>query len=171
VKILLVVGRKKRGKTTMVEKLIPRFKSKGYRVGSIKYTTGDHIFDTPGKDSFRHAQAGAESTLILSPNKVALFSDHRPGRDLDELLRFVFRGCDLVIGEGFKDAPYAKIEVMDASDEVPLCSPEDGLIAVVCDQKIELSVPVFSTGRVGELVDYVEGRLSEAQPNQTVEPE
>ena len=91
-KILLVVGRKKRGKTTLVEQLIPQFKDRGYRVGSIKYTTGDHIFDIPGKDSFRHARAGAESTLILSPNKVALFSDHRPGRDLDELFGFFFRG-------------------------------------------------------------------------------
>ena len=159
-KILLVVGRKKRGKTTLVEKLIPQFKSKGYRVGSIKYTTGDHIFDIPGKDSFRHAQAGAESTLVLSPNKVALFSDHRPGRDLDELFGFIFRDYGLIIGEGFKDAPYAKIEVMDSSrDEVPLCTPEDNLMAVVCDKKLDLPVPVFSPGEIKELVDFAESRL------------
>ena len=162
-KILLVVGRKKRGKTTLVEQLIPQFKDRGYRVGSIKYTTGDHIFDIPGKDSFRHARAGAESTLILSPNKVALFSDHRPGRDLDELFGFIFRGYDLIIGEGFKDAPYAKIEVMDASrDEIPLCTPEDKLMAVVCDKKLDLPVPVFFPAEIRELVDFAESRLSGA---------
>lgn len=162
-KILLVVGRKKRGKTTLVEKLIPRFKEKGYRVGSIKYTTGDHIFDIPGKDSFRHARAGAETTLILSPNKVALFSDHRPGRDLEELLGFVFREYDLIIGEGFKDAPYAKIEVMDGSrDQIPLCTPEDRLLAVVCDKKLDLPVPVFSPEEIKELVDLAESHLKGA---------
>ena len=162
-KILLVVGRKKRGKTTLVEKLIPPFKDKGYRVGSIKYTTGDHIFDIPGKDSFRHARAGAESTLILSPNKVALFSDHRPGRDLDELLGFVFRDYDLIIGEGFKDAPYSKIEVMDGSrDKIPLCTPEDKLLAVLCDKKLDLPVPVFSPEEIKELVDFAESHLKGA---------
>ena len=73
-KILLVVGKKKVGKTTLIENLITGLVARGRKIGSMKYTTQDHQFDTPGKDSFRHAQAGAESTLILSPTKIALFS-------------------------------------------------------------------------------------------------
>ena len=161
-RILLVVGRKKRGKTTLVEKLIPEFKSRGYKVGSIKYTTGDHVFDTPGKDSFRHTQAGAESTLILSPQKTAFFSDHLPGKNPEELFRFLFQGYDLIIGEGFKDSPYPKIEVMDCSrDSVPLCTPQDNLIALVCDGRINVSVPAFSMHQIRELADHVEKNLSE----------
>ncbi len=159
-KILLVVGRKKRGKTTLVEKLIPEFKRRGYRVGSIKYTTGNHIYDLPGKDSFRHTRAGAESTLILSPGKIAFFSDHRPGKTVEEFLTFLFEGYDLIIGEGFKDSPYPKIEIMDCSrDQTPLCEPQDDLRAVVCDGTVSTQVPVFSTDRIKELADYVEDEL------------
>ncbi len=161
-RILLVVGRKKRGKTRLVEKLIPEFKSRGYKVGSIKYTTGDHVFDTPGKDSFRHAQAGAESTLILSPNKIAFFSDHLPTKNTEKLFRFLFEGYDLIIGEGFKDSSYPKIEVMDYSrDQATLCTPQDNLKAIVCDGRIDVSVPVFSTHQITELADHIEKNIPE----------
>jgi molybdopterin-guanine dinucleotide biosynthesis protein B len=160
VKIVLVVGRKKRGKTTLVEKLIPEFTSRGYRVGSLKHTTSDHVFDVPGKDSFRHAQAGAESTLILSPHKIAFFSNRGQGRSAEKLLEFLFEGCDLIIGEGFKDSPYPKIEIMDGSrDQVPVCGPEDNLRAIVCDRKVDVSVPVFSMHHIRELADHVERHL------------
>ena len=161
-RILLVVGRKKRGKTTLVEKLIPEFKNRGYKVGSIKYTTGDHVFDVPGKDSYRHGQAGAESTLILSPHKIAFYSDHLPTKNIEKLLGFLFQGYDLIIGEGFKDSPYPKIEVLDCSrDQIPLCTPEDNLLCVVCDGRIDVPAPVFSTHQIRELVDYLERKLSE----------
>jgi molybdopterin-guanine dinucleotide biosynthesis protein B len=158
--ILLVVGRKKRGKTTLLEKLIPEFKSRGYRVGSIKYTTGDHVYDIPGKDSFRHAQAGAESTLILSPHKTAFFSQHPPREDIQKLLEFLFDGYDLILGEGFRDSPYPKVEVMDGTrDQVPLCGPQDELMAIVCEESISASAPVFSMKQIGELADHVEKNL------------
>ncbi len=161
-RILLVVGRKKRGKTTLVEKLIPEFKDRGYRVGSLKYTTGNHVFDVPGKDSFRHAQAGAESTLIFSPNKIAFFSDHSPGKNTEELLRFLFKGYDLIIGEGFKDSPYPKVEVMDGSrDQIPLCTSENNLKAIVCDREVNASVPIFSMRQIREIADHLEKTLSE----------
>jgi len=161
-RILLVVGRKKRGKTTLVEKLIPEFKSRGLKVGSIKYTTGDHVFDVPGKDSYRHARAGAESTLILSPNKIAFFSNHLPTENKEKLFRFLFEGYDLIIGEGFKESPYPKIEVMDSSrDQAPLCAPQGNLIAIVCDGEINASVPVFSSDQITRLADHLEKNLSE----------
>ncbi len=154
---LTVVGRKKRGKTTLVERLIPEFKKRGYRVGSIKHTTGEHIFDVPGKDSFRHAQAGADSTLILSPGRIAFFSNRRPGADDGELLEFLFRSYDVIIGEGFKESPYPKIEVMDARrDRTPLCSAQDDLRAIVCDGCVDSSLPIFSPDQIKELVDFLE---------------
>ena len=157
-KILLVVGKKKTGKTTLVEKLIPALKDKGYRVGSIKYTTEDHEFDTPGKDSHRHTRAGAESTLILSPTKIALFSQSLRSRNLDHILDFVFSDCDLVIGEGFKDSPFPKIEVFDSQKHSGLlCSPEDNLIAVVGDVDSSREVPYFSPDQTGALIEFIEG--------------
>lgn len=154
--IFLVVGRKKRGKTTLVEKLIPEFKRRGYKVGSIKYTTLDHQFDTPGKDSFRHAQAGAETTLILSPKSIALFSSDLREREPDELFKYFFQDYDLIIGEGFKNSPYPKIEVLDSSkDTEPLCCEKDNLIALICDKTIDSFAPVFSLDQIESLVDFL----------------
>ena len=159
--ILLVVGRKKRGKTSLVERLIPEFKKRGHKVGSIKHTTFDHQFDTPGKDSFRHAQAGAETTLILSPKSIALFSSDLRQRGLEELFGLLFQGYDLIIGEGFKNSPYPKVEVLDpAKDTEPLCSHGDNLIAVVCDKNINSFVPVFSSDQIEPLADFLEREMT-----------
>ncbi len=150
------------GKTTLIEKLIPVLKSKGYKIGSLKYTTQDHEFDTPGKDSYRHAQAGAESTLILSPTKMALFSQSLRSKDLDQILKFVFSDCDLVIGEGFKDSPFPKIEVFDTRKHPGLlCSPDDNLIAVTGDADPSSGVPYFSSDQLDSLIEFIKARFLE----------
>lgn len=155
--ILLVVGKKKTGKTTLIEKLIAGLKNRGYKIGSIKYTTQDHEFDTPGKDSFRHTQAGAESTLILSPTKIALFSRTLREKNLDQLLNLVFADYDLVIGEGFRNSSYPKIEVFDSKKHSGLlCSPEDNLIAVVGDTDPSLGVSYFSLDQIDSLVEFIQ---------------
>ncbi|KPJ62859.1 hypothetical protein AMJ44_15030 [candidate division WOR-1 bacterium DG_54_3] len=156
-RILLVVGKKKVGKTTLIEKLIAGLKNKRYKIGSIKYTTQDHEFDMPGKDSFRHAQAGAESTLILSPTKIALFSQTLRSRNLEQLLDFIFAGYDLVIGEGFKNSSFPKIEVYDSKKHSGLlCSPKDNLMAVVGDIDPSLEVPYFPPNQIDTLVEFIE---------------
>jgi molybdopterin-guanine dinucleotide biosynthesis protein MobB len=161
-KILLIVGKKKVGKTTLIENLITRLKNRGHRIGSMKYTTQDHEFDTPGKDSFRHAQAGAESTLILSPTKIALFSRTLRSRKVEQLLDFVFADCDLVIGEGFKNSAFPKIEVFDSKKHSGLlCSSEDNLIAVVGDVHPSSAVPYFPPGQIDSLIEFVEHRFLE----------
>jgi molybdopterin-guanine dinucleotide biosynthesis protein B len=159
-RILVVVGKKKAGKTTLVENLIRGLKSKGYKIGSMKYTTQDHEFDTPGKDSFRHAQAGAESTLILSPQRIALFSRSLRDKNFEELLDFIFADCDLVIGEGFKNSSFPKIEVFDSKKHSGLlCSPEDNLIAVVGDIDPSLEVPYFPPTQLDSLIEFIEGHF------------
>lgn len=161
-RILLVVGRKKRGKTTLVERLVPEFKRRGYRVGTIKYTTMDHQFDTPGKDSFRHARAGAGTTLVLAPQSLALFSSDLRKKAPVELFKLFFQNYDLIIGEGFRNSPYPKIEILDSSrDKKTLCSGKDNLIAVVCANKTDSTVPVFSLEQIKPLVDFLEKKLKE----------
>ena len=159
-RILLVVGRKKVGKTTLIEKLLSALKERGYKMGSIKYTTGDHEFDTPGKDSYRHAQAGAESTVIISPHKAAVFLNTTQNRELESILDSVFLGYDLILGEGFRSSPYPKIEVHNPEGNIaPLCSPEDNLIALVSKRKVDIGVPSFSPETIGPLVEFIEERF------------
>jgi len=64
--IVSIVGKSKSGKTTLIEKLIGELKSRGYRVATVKHTPQNLTFEEPGKDRWRHTQAGSESTLIRS---------------------------------------------------------------------------------------------------------
>lgn len=70
--IICVVGRSKSGKTTLLEKLIPELKRRGYRVATIKHHSHPGFeIDVPGKDTWRHAQAGSDHVIISAPDKVA----------------------------------------------------------------------------------------------------
>jgi molybdopterin-guanine dinucleotide biosynthesis protein B len=72
--IVSIVGKSNAGKTTLLERLVPELKARGYRIGTIKHV---HVFeiDHEGKDSWRHKQAGTHTVAISSPKKVALVKD------------------------------------------------------------------------------------------------
>ncbi len=166
-RILFIVGRKKTGKTTLIEKLLLRLKEKGYKLGSIKHTSHDHQFDREGTDSFRHAQAGAGTTLIISPRKVALFSESLGNRNLDQLLSFLFRDCDLIIGEGFKESKFPKIEVLGTDmDLSPSCSLQDNLVAIVGGGETELPIPHFKMDQVDEIIKFIEEKILKKAENE-----
>jgi molybdopterin-guanine dinucleotide biosynthesis protein B len=50
-RIVCVVGHKGVGKTTLIERLVPELKARGYRVGTVKRPPHHFAFDVPGKDS------------------------------------------------------------------------------------------------------------------------
>lgn len=55
------------GKTTFIERLIPRLRAAGIRVGVVKGDCHGYEVDTEGKDSWRFAQAGADAVAVVSP--------------------------------------------------------------------------------------------------------
>ena len=69
--IVSIVGKSGAGKTTLIEKMIPELKKRGYRVATIKHDVHGFDIDHEGKDSWRHKKAGAHATIISSPWKVA----------------------------------------------------------------------------------------------------
>ncbi len=75
---LHIIGRKNAGKTTLVVELIERLTGRGLVVGSIKHTHHRHELDVPGKDSYRHREAGAAPVAIVSPGMTAVFRPNRP---------------------------------------------------------------------------------------------
>ena len=98
--MISIVGRSQSGKTTLIEKLIPELKRRGYRVGTIKHSHHIFDFDKTGKDSWRHKDAGAETVIVASPGKIAMVKNDYRG-SLDDLKNF-FDDLDLVITEGYK---------------------------------------------------------------------
>lgn len=153
--IVSIVGKSKSGKTTLIEGLIRELKSRGYRVGTIKHAPRGMTFDKPDKDSWRHIQAGSETTVINSPDKVVLIKSVTPALTLDETARLVGEDCDIILTEGFKQGNTPKIEVHRREVGSPLSSVRK-LIAIVTDEPLETKTKQFSPQDIKGLADLLE---------------
>jgi molybdopterin-guanine dinucleotide biosynthesis protein B len=156
--ILSVVGRSNSGKTTLLEKLIRELSARGRRVGTVKHHYhGPVAVDVPGKDSWRHRQAGACAVALVSPETLFVVRDTPPGLSLEALTHLGLCGLDLVLTEGFKSGPMPKIEVNRRAQQAPLlCGPADHLVAVVSDWNSGAPVPHFGLEDVASLADFIE---------------
>ena len=153
--MISIVGRSQSGKTTLIEKLIPVLKGRGYKVGTIKHSHHIFDFDKTGKDSWRHKDAGAETVIIASPGKIAMVKNDYQG-SLNGLQKF-FGDLDLVITEGYKKENKPKIEVVRAARHTDVLLENDKhLVAVVSDMELKLDVPVFGLNDIDRLADFIE---------------
>lgn len=141
--IISVVGKSDSGKTTFLEKLIRVLKQKGYKVGAIKHDAHSFSIDHPGKDSWRLAQAGSDTVVILSPEKIALIKRTEQEMTLDQLSHMIGSDVDIVLTEGFKRADKPKIEISRSEISSTLLCEEKELIALVTNQNFNLNVPEF----------------------------
>ncbi len=118
--VLGISGFSGAGKTELVTKLLPELRARGLRVSTLKHAHHSFDVDQPGKDSYRHRQAGAEQVLVASAQRWVLMNELRgaPEPDLSALLAKM-EPVDLVLVEGFKREPFAKIEVWRAAAGTP----------------------------------------------------
>lgn len=131
---IAVVGAKKSGKTAVIEGLIGYLDSKGYRVASIKHTSHRHRFDTPGKDSYRHRQAGAGMTIAMSDEEVAVFA--RPDLlDTRQIQLVTDEKFDIWLIEGDRRSDHPKILVTQHLKEFPEAMPEN-IVATIGPERI-----------------------------------
>ena len=131
--VLGVVGRPNSGKTTLIERLIPEFTRRGLRVGAVKRVARFDI-DVPGKDSWRHGQAGADAYTVASSSKLAYVARRDVEATLDEIVSRYFGGYDLVICEGYRREAPDVVEVfrLGAGYESPVCEAGE-TVALVTD--------------------------------------
>lgn len=162
--IVSIVGKSKSGKTTLITALVPELKSRGYRVATIKHVSGKPTFDTPGKDSWRHTQAGSDATIIASIDQIVLIRPTDHEFSLDELTRLLGEDFDIIIAEGFKQSTAPKIEVHRKGDRAPLSGIKN-LIAIASDTPIETSVRQFSPQDIKALADLLENELIKPKGN------
>ena len=153
--IISVVGKSKSGKTTLIEKLIPELKRRGYRVGIIKHAFHEFEIDKKGKDSWKHKQAGAETVMVSAPRTITMVKDYQ-GENLDALEKY-FHDMDIIITEGFKKENKPQIEVFrKEKHDTPLSSRNYNLIAMMTDSELDLNVPRFGLDQVEALADLIE---------------
>jgi len=133
--IVSVVARSKTDKTTFLEALIPALKKQDLSVAVVKHHHHTSSFDTPGKDTHRIAEAGADLVLGISPVQVATFSREDGSSDLDSVIARYCTGYDLVLTEGYKRGDFPKIEVHRAERSGELLCDFDEMLALVTDAR------------------------------------
>ncbi|MDF2570508.1 MAG: mobB: molybdopterin-guanine dinucleotide biosynthesis protein [Sporomusa sp.] len=153
--VISIVGRSNSGKTTYLEKLIAELKCRGVRVAVIKHHHHDFEIDQPGKDTWRHAQAGADVVCLAAPHKVAMIRKTDHELPLDQVVGYI-DNVDIIFTEGYKQESKPKIEVYrQASGNVPLgIKPE--LIAVVSDTMLYEDVPHFKLDDPATMAGFLE---------------
>lgn len=153
-----IVGWSGSGKTSLLTALVGIFATRGLAVSTIKHAHHDLRFDQPGKDSFRHAEAGAKEVILAASNGFAVFSG-QAGAELPALLERL-APVDLVLVEGFKNYGIPKLEVYRPSLGRPPLWPDMDMLAVASDAGLPACpVPVLDLNAPAVVADFLMAAL------------
>ena len=145
------------GKTSLLKKLIPALCARGLRPGLIKHSHHNMDIDTPGKDSYELRKAGAAQTMVASPQRWALMTETPDEAPLNLVSRMDHSTLDLVLVEGFKHEPVAKILLFregcgHSPEELVM---DDYVIAVASDVPLAVDVPLLDINNIQQVADFV----------------
>lgn len=155
-----ITGWKNSGKTTLVTRVIAELVARGYRVSSVKHAHHAFDIDQPGRDSYRHREAGASEVMIVSGHRWALMHEARGEAepDLAEMLPRL-SPCDIVLVEGYKREGHPKLEVRrrEGRKADPLAPFDPSIVAIASDHETEAGgLPLFHLDAVVEIADFIE---------------
>ncbi len=162
------------GKTTLIEQLIPRLRAAGQRVSVLKHAHHAFDIDHPGKDSYRHREAGAFEVVIASRRRLALVREYEAEAEIDvHQMVAELSPCDWVLVEGFKYAALPKIEVWRAVTGQPVNYPSDPfVVAIATDSVPQLpqptGLPVLDIDRADAVARFL---LDDPRPYAYVPPQ
>lgn len=153
-----ITGWKDSGKTGLMERLVTDITDRGFSVSTVKHAHHVTEIDQPGRDSYRHREAGAREVLVASPVRWALIHELRGDAEwpLEGLLERL-SPVDLVLIEGYKRAPHPKIEVHRGETGHELLSLKNATIRAVASDRVltGLTVPMFDLNATVEIADFV----------------
>lgn len=153
-----VTGWKNAGKTTMMERLVSNMTARGIRVSTVKHAHHNVDVDQPGKDSYRHRQAGAHQVILASRDRWALMHEHRGADEtpLAELLEKL-APVDLILVEGYKRDRHPKIEVaVKATDRQLIAHTDDTIRALAIGyDETDLDLPQFGIDDIDRIADFI----------------
>jgi molybdopterin-guanine dinucleotide biosynthesis protein B len=151
------------GKTTLIEQLIPRFVMEGLKVSLIKHAHHDFDIDQPGKDSYRHREAGASEVMVTGGRRWVLMHELRgePEPELNEQLKRL-APCDLVLIEGFKSYPIPKLEIHREETGKPLLFRNDPhIVAIATDTPLDTKLPQFTLDDFDTIAAFILRHVSQ----------
>lgn len=162
-KVYGVTGWKNTGKTGLVERLVTEMVARGLTVSTVKHAHHETEIDHPGRDSYRHRQAGAQQVLVSSPARWALMEELRgaPEPPLEDLLARM-SPVDLVLIEGYKRAPHPKIEAHRLETGRTLLAPGNASVRAVASDALPgdmalngVDVPVLPLDDTAAIADFI----------------
>src|SRR6266853_748523 len=145
------------GKTTLLAALIPELVARGLSVSTIKHAHHEFDIDQPGKDSWRHREAGGSEVMVASSRRWALMHELRgaPEPSLEDLVAKM-SPADLLLVEGFKFHPHPKLEVHRPSIGKPLLYPDDPhIVAIASDEPFAAPLPLLSLADPAAIAGFV----------------
>jgi molybdopterin-guanine dinucleotide biosynthesis protein B len=145
------------GKTTLIEQLIPRFVRTGLSVSLVKHAHHSFDVDQPGKDSYRHREAGCKEVLISSARRWVIQHELRgaPEPGLEQQIERM-SPCDLLLIEGYKYYPLPKLEVYREANGTPLLHPDDPhIVAIAADVPIATKLPRFGLDEYDRIAEFI----------------
>jgi molybdopterin-guanine dinucleotide biosynthesis protein B len=124
------------GKTTLVESLIPALRLRGQRVSVVKHAHHSFDIDQPGKDTWRHREAGAFEVVVASDRRMALMREFEQAAPMTvhQLIAELDDSVDWILVEGFKQSDLPKVEVWRSSVGKPArYGGDDFIVAIATD--------------------------------------
>ncbi len=130
--VICIVGKSKSEKTRLMEALVKELKSRGLRIGALKHHKhGDFEIDKEGKDTWKYANAGADTVAISSPVKLAVIKNVKGEMELGEILDRYFADNDIVLADGFALSDKPRIILADSSEDIEIFKKGCEVVAVV----------------------------------------
>jgi molybdopterin-guanine dinucleotide biosynthesis adapter protein len=143
-KVVGIAGGSGAGKTTLIERLIPALKAQGQRVSVVKHAHHGLEVDHPGKDTFRHREAGAFEVVAASPRRLVLMREFEQEAALSvhHMIAELCDGVAWVLVEGFRHSDLPKVEVVRPEAALPAQYPDDPfVVCIACDAPGQLPAP------------------------------
>ncbi len=155
--VLGIVGWSGSGKTTLLTALIPRLRARGLTLSTVKHAHHGFDMDRPGKDTYRHREAGAQEVLVATGRRWALLHEvDGPEPALPALLARM-ASVDLVLVEGFKTHEFPKLEVhRPALGKPPIWPDWPDVVAVASDATLpNCPRPVLALDDAGAIAAWI----------------
>jgi molybdopterin-guanine dinucleotide biosynthesis protein B len=156
--VMGLVGWSGSGKTSLLVALLPILKEAGLKVSTMKHAHHRFDPDRPGKDSFRHREAGASEVLIVTSSRWVLMHESReePEPSIEALIQRM-TPVDLLLIEGFKTHAHPKLEIHRQSEGKPLLYPDDDhIVAVATDHPLPgILIPQLDLNDPGAIARFI----------------
>jgi molybdopterin-guanine dinucleotide biosynthesis protein B len=157
-KVMGIIGWSGSGKTSLVVQVLPILKAHGLKVSTIKHAHHRFDVDKPGKDSFRHREAGASEVLVVTSSRWVLMHESRdaPEPSIESLIERM-TPVDLLLIEGFKTHHHPKLEIHRESEGKPLLCPNDPeIVAVASDVPLpDLKIPRLNLNDPNAIAEFI----------------